>query len=97
MAASEPTSWLSLLSHILTTLSPTFGALAGDLGCFPLDREASPTRSCSRGSSDGIRSLVEIGRATTPLIHPELYLRHFLPSRPHLNAFRGEPAITVLD
>ena len=36
-----------------------FGTLAGGLGCFPLDREAYPSRSYSRDSRHGIRSLVQ--------------------------------------
>ena len=40
MAASKPTSWLSVRPHILCTLSLDFGTLAGGLGCFPLDHES---------------------------------------------------------
>ena len=43
-------------------------------GCFPLDYEAYPSQSDSRGSTDGIRSLDEIG---LPLIQPEPYPRLF--------------------
>ena len=35
-----------------------FGTLAGDLGCFPLDRGAYPPRTDCRDSFTGIRSLV---------------------------------------
>src|SRR5688500_18409343 len=38
-----------------------FGTLADGLGCFPLDREAYPSRSVSRDSRTGIRSLVMLG------------------------------------
>ena len=38
-----------------------FGTLAGGLGCFPLDREAYPSRTDSRDSRTGIRSLVQQG------------------------------------
>ena len=37
------------------------GTLADDLGCFPLDREAYPSRTDSRDSRIGIRSLVQQG------------------------------------
>ena len=37
------------------------GALADGLGCFPLDCEAYPSRSVSRDSRSGIRSLVRLG------------------------------------
>ncbi len=36
-----------------------FGALADGLGCFPFDREAYPSRTDSRDSRTGIRSLVQ--------------------------------------
>lgn len=36
-----------------------FGTLADGLGCFPLDREAYPSRTDSRDSRIGIRSLVQ--------------------------------------
>ena len=39
MAASKPTSWLSRQTHILCH-SADLGALAGGLGCFPLEHTA---------------------------------------------------------
>ena len=42
------------------------GTLAGDLGCFPFDREDYPSRTHSRDSSDSIRSLVEACRRVAP-------------------------------
>jgi len=45
MAASKQTSWLLTDLHILVSLSIYLGALAGHLGCFPLDNEASPPKS----------------------------------------------------
>ena len=44
----------------------------------------------------GIRSLVEFGRTPVPRVHPVLYPR-LSYTRLHLNAYRGEPAITALD
>ena len=41
VAASKPTSWLSGPSDHLSHYSPHLGALAGGLGCFPLDDESS--------------------------------------------------------
>ena len=38
-----------------------FGTLTDGLGCFPLDRAAYPTRTDSRDSRSGIRSLVRWG------------------------------------
>ena len=70
VAASKPTSWLSGRIHILTTLSLRFGTLAGGLGSFPLDDGSSHSPSHSQVSRNGIRSLVEVGRSTLPLVHP---------------------------
>ncbi len=57
--------WLLLSQHPgchskITSLVTEFylGTLAGGLGCFPLDREAYPSRTDSRGTDNGIRSLV---------------------------------------
>ena len=65
--------WLLLSQHpgCLSTLisfvtKPIFGTLAGDLGCFPLDREAYPSRTNCRDSRHGIRSLVRLGRRVAP-------------------------------
>ena len=47
-----------------------FGTLADGLGCFPLDREAYPSRTDSRDSRNGIRSLVQqgsLGRTLKPI------------------------------
>ena len=44
------------------------GTLADSLGCFPLDREAYPSRSVSRDSRTGIRSLVRLGKLEGPPI-----------------------------
>jgi hypothetical protein len=45
------------------------GALAGDLGCFPFDLGGYPPRSFSRGTSIGIRSLIEAGSLAGPCLH----------------------------
>ena len=57
--------WLLLSQHPGCLSSSTsfvtkhdFGTLADDLGCFPLDREAYPSRTDSWDSRLGIRSLV---------------------------------------
>src|SRR3989304_9451976 len=44
----------------------------------------------------GIRSLVGFGTGPPALAHPVLYLQA-APSGLHLNAFRGEPAISGFD
>ncbi len=45
----------------------------------------------------GIRSLVGVGNPVGPLVHPVLYLRQTHSNTLHLNAFRGEPAISAFD
>jgi hypothetical protein len=58
--------WLLLSQHPGCLSNPTslvtefyLGTLADGLGCFPLDREAYPSRTDSRDSPIGIRSLVQ--------------------------------------
>ena len=65
--------WLLLSQHpgCLRTITSfrtklDFGTLAGDLGCFPLDREDYPSRTHSRDSHCGIRSLIEACRRVAP-------------------------------
>ena len=86
------------LSRITSSRTESyFGALAGDLGCFPFDREDYPSRTHSRDSLYGIRSLVEACRRVAP--RP---LSVALPlwcscSRLPLKAFRREPDISPFD
>ena len=54
-----------------------FGALAGGLGCFPLDYGPYRPQSDSRAVLTGIRSLVGFGNLVGPLAHPVLYLRWY--------------------
>ena len=96
--------WLLLSQHpgchcTLTSFltRQNFGALAGDLGCFPLDREDYPSRTHSRDSLTSIRSLVGACRRVAP--RP---LSVALPlvssgSRLPLKAFRREPDISPFD
>ena len=58
--------WLLLSQHPGCLSTPTslvtkhgLGTLADGLGCFPLDREAYPSRTDSRDNRTGIRSLVQ--------------------------------------
>src|SRR5258708_36734190 len=89
MAASKPTSSLSVQPHILST-KRYLGTLAVDLACLPLPREAYPSRTDSRVTPCGIRSLIEFGTLVRPPVHPVLYLRtsphtaspQALPGRP---------------
>src|SRR5437879_7444593 len=74
MAASKPTSSLSMQPHILST-ERYLGTLAAGLACLPLAREAYPPRTDSRVTPCGIRSLIEFGTLVWALVHPVLYLR----------------------
>jgi len=65
--------WLLLSQHPGCHRDPTsfaterrLGALVGGLGCCPLEREASPPRSDSRDSVQGLRSWVSPGRRGAP-------------------------------
>ena len=48
VAASKPTSWLSVQSNILFPLNAYLGTLADDLGCSPFDRGTYLSRPDSR-------------------------------------------------
>src|SRR5437764_9724695 len=55
------------LSRITSSRTKSyFGTLAGDLGCFPFDREDYPSRTHSSDSLYGIRSLVGACRRVAP-------------------------------
>ena len=56
---SQHPGCLSNLTSLVT--EHQLGTLADGLGCFPLDREAYPSRSDSRDTFVGIRSLVQRG------------------------------------
>ena len=95
MAASKPTSSLSKYLHILST-ERYLGTLAAGLACLPLAHEAYPSRTDSRVTPCGIRSLIEFDTLVWALVHPVLYLHKSAP-RLALKLFRGEPAITGFD
>ena len=74
-----------------------FGTLAGDQGCFPFDREYYPSRTHSRDSLYGIRSLIGACRRVAPrLLSVALPLLSSC-SRLPLKAFRREPDISPFD
>ena len=64
MAASKPTSSLSMKSHHLTiVLSMDLGSLTGDQGYFPFDRRTfAPVVLLPRTLISGIRSLIGLTR-----------------------------------
>src|SRR5207302_11174497 len=89
MAASKPTSSLSVQPHILST-ERYLGTLAAGLACLPLAREGYPRRTDSRVTPCGLRSLIEFGALVWALVHPVLYLRRAADeARPQ--ASRGRP------
>ena len=73
------------------------GTLAGDLGCFPFDREDYPSRTHSRDSLLGIRSLIGACRRVAP--RPLSVALPPISSSPRLplQAFRREPDISPFD
>ena len=87
--------WLLLSQHpgCLRTITSfrtklNLGTLAGDLGCFPLDREDYPSRTHSRDSSLGIRSLIEACRRVAPRLLSVALPPKGSVSRLPLKAFR---------
>ena len=73
VAASKPTSSLSVYLHLLST-AQYLGTLAAGLACLPLADEAYPSPTDSRVTPCGIRSLIEFGTRVWALVHPVLYL-----------------------
>ena len=79
MAASKPTSSLSVQRHILST-QLYLGTLAVGLGCCPLGYEAYPPQpECWSTEIHGIRSLIGFGNLVGSLSHSVLYLHGVLP------------------
>src|SRR3954464_12393027 len=79
MAASKPTSSLSVQRHILSTLL-YLGTLADGLGCCPLGNEPyRPLPDCCDTEIHGIRSLIGFGNLVGSLSHSVLYLHGVLP------------------
>ena len=92
---SQHPGCLRTLTSLLTEVN--FGALAGILGCFPLDPEAYPPGSDCRVTTDGIRSWIGFGSSVEPLAHSVLYPHLLSYPTLALRLFRGEPDITGLD
>jgi hypothetical protein len=74
-----------------------FGTLAGDQGCVPFDLGGYPPRSFSRGTMNGIRSLIEASSLAGPRLHsvalPPIIYGARLPQK----VFRGVPDISTFD
>ena len=78
VAASKPTSSLSVYLHILST-TRHLGTLAASLACLPLADEAYPSPTDSSVTPCGIRSLIEFDTLVWALVHPVLYLHKSVP------------------
>ena len=96
--------WLLLSQHPgchcnFTSLVTEYclGTLAGGLGCFPLDREAYPSRTDSRDRHNGIRSLARWGTREGPPSKSVSLPPPCSNSRLALKLFRRERAISALD
>jgi hypothetical protein len=61
-----------------------------------LSMKLSPHRLTPVHRTNGIRSLIGVGKLVGPLTHSVLYLRQ-TNTRLYQNIFRGEPAITKFD
>jgi hypothetical protein len=90
---SQPPGCLRARTSLPT--QPTFGTLAGGLGCSPLDPGPFRPRSHSRRSSHDLRRLTRLGRLRAPAPH-QRPTATACPPRLTLKPFRGEPAISEL-
>ena len=72
VAASKPTSSLSVKPHLLST-EYNLGTLAADLGCFPFANGAYPPLTHCYISPKGIRSLIGVGTRVWALALSVLY------------------------
>src|SRR5881397_2767032 len=98
MAASKPTSQLSQQNHILRYTQPSLRDLSCRSGFFPSRRWTLSLSDCLP-SSITQEFGVWLGEVSLfgSRTHPVLYLLRTHFSRPYLNMFRGEPAISELD
>jgi len=97
MAASKPTSWLSMQLHILQSTQSELGTLADGLGCLPFDYEAYPPQSDSR---DNAIRYSEFDSCWYPGKDPRTISAlppYAISTRLALKLFRREPAITRFD
>ena len=85
----RPTAFPTRAQHL--------GALAGGLGCFPLDDESSHPPSHSRRAAAGIRGLVGVGKRQAPSSIQRPTSGSASAPGLNLNPFRGEPAISGFD
>ena len=92
---SQHPGCLSRMTSYRTKLK--FGTLAGDQGCFPFDHEDYPSRTHSRDSPLGIRSLVGACRRVAPRLLSVALPPKGSVSRLPLKAFRREPDISPFD
>jgi hypothetical protein len=102
MAASKPTSWLSPHDHILRYTQRPLRGLSCGSGFFPSRRWTLSLNDCLPRS---IRQVFGVwlglvgrfGPRAHPVALPPADNSLAASSRPYLNRFRGEPAISRLD
>ena len=103
MAASKPTSWLSRHEHILRYTQRPLRGLSCGSGFFPSRRWTLSLSDCLPRSISQVfgvwLGLVgRFGPRAHPVALPPADIRPLRDaSRPYLNRFRGEPAISRLD
>ena len=69
MAASKPTSWLSVQHHILQSTKSKLGTLAGGLGCLPLDHEAYDAQFAGSSSVPAhVEMMGFLGMGNNPMV-----------------------------
>eukprot|EP00828_Plagiopyla_frontata_P043553 TRINITY_DN682_c0_g3_i2.p1 TRINITY_DN682_c0_g3~~TRINITY_DN682_c0_g3_i2.p1 ORF type:complete len:226 (+),score=-42.54 TRINITY_DN682_c0_g3_i2:228-905(+) len=96
VAASKPTSWLSMQFHILYHLAYTLGPQPTVWVVSLSEMKLIPHSLTPAHHNVGIRSLVGVGTLVRALVHSVLYLRH-TNARLALKLFRGERAISGFD
>jgi hypothetical protein len=76
---------------------PALGGLSRWSRLFPSRPRILALAASLPGTHPGIRSLSRVGKPRSPRVEPVLYLPGSSRLRLHLNAFRGEPAISGFD
>jgi hypothetical protein len=92
---SQPPGCLCAATSLPT--EPALGGLSRWSRLFPSRPRILALAASLPGARPGIRSLGRVGKPRSPRVEPVLYLPGRCRPRLHLNAFRGEPAISGFD